>query len=245
MSSPQGPGRPSPTSTVRLPFRTFNKLIPIFASPPHKYLNATQHRSISFSSTGPKHLTPSPTGYRVFPCCTTFIMALYHQSSFYVQELNDQSPTCIFGRGIRQGCPLSPYVLSLLYSPLLQTCILPFQQTFFMILGPFSPRSHFQTLNMQMTPSSCPVCMKHSYVSSTSLNSSHLTQDQSFAVTSVSFYASTPLIQCFPCVPWFLPTLCSILRAPCQRTGSSPSSHSSQIRHLPWFLHRSHFKFNS
>lgn len=69
--------------------------------------------SLYISLTGHRHLIPSPSPPNRSPqiWCTSPLYRFHNgicQSSFYIQEQSDQSPTCFLGRGIRQGCPLSP-----------------------------------------------------------------------------------------------------------------------------------------
>ena len=104
-----------------------------------KYSNATPRPYISSSWIGHKPLTPlatsillQPSPDMVFPLFSSkqAMMSLYQNAKFFVTDPTGDSSSFLLSRGIRQGCPLSPYLFIIALSALTTDLHSFFQEIF-------------------------------------------------------------------------------------------------------------------
>ena len=86
--------------------------------------------SQAFDSIGHQHLAAALHRYGIPPILIHAIMALYHNAKFFVSEFFSDSPHHILHRGIRQGCPLSPFLVIIVLSALTSDLNSLFQEIF-------------------------------------------------------------------------------------------------------------------
>ena len=86
--------------------------------------------SQAFDSIGHQHLAAALRRYGIPPILIHAIMALYHNAKFFVSEFFSDSPHHILHRGIRQGCPLSPFLVIIVLSALTSDLNSLFQEIF-------------------------------------------------------------------------------------------------------------------
>eukprot|EP00435_Cladocopium_sp_Y103_P049159 s155_g14.t1 len=86
--------------------------------------------SQAFDSIGHPHLAAALRRYGVPPLMVQAIMALYHNGQFFVSDPFSDSPSFYLRRGIRQGCPLSPYLFIIVLSALTSDLHSFFQEIF-------------------------------------------------------------------------------------------------------------------
>ena len=75
--------------------------------------------SQAFGSIGHAHVQMALQRYGAPPIFVQAIIALYHEAKFYVSESEFQSHRYPIHRGLRQGCPLSPYLFIVVLSSLM------------------------------------------------------------------------------------------------------------------------------
>ena len=99
--------------------------------------------SQAFDSVSHPALRAALLRYGVPPQTVNSIMALYHQAQFFVPDQLSTSSTCSIGRGIRQGCPLSPYLFVVVLSAISDDL-----HSIFQALFGLSPWTHSANLHL-------------------------------------------------------------------------------------------------
>ena len=99
--------------------------------------------SQAFDSVSHPALRAALLRYGVPPQTVNSIMALYHQAQFFVPDRLSTSSTRSIGRGIRQGCPLSPYLFVVVLSAISDDL-----HSIFQALFRFSPWTHSANLHL-------------------------------------------------------------------------------------------------
>ena len=72
--------------------------------------------SQAFDPIGHPHLADALRRYGIRPLLVNAIMAVYQTCQFFVTDPSGDSPPFLLAQGIRQGCPLSPYLFIIVLS---------------------------------------------------------------------------------------------------------------------------------